>query len=223
MRELKILNSMPKIINKIVKLLITSDFFLNLGWGLLAPIFALFIAENIAVESISEAAKIAGFAALSYWITKAVLQVPIGYYLDKNHGERDDFWVMVIGTFITAFVPIGYLISSEAWHIYFFQIIHAIGMSLVWPSWLAIFTRHIDKGKEAFEWGMESTFLAVGAGIAGGLGGIIAGAFGFNVVFIFVSALSFLSATLLLFIKSEILPRDKDHVKVVPAKPFVEP
>lgn len=213
---------MPKIINKIIKVLITSDFFFNLGWGLLSPVFAIFILEKIATQSITEAAKVAGFAALFYWITKSILQVPIGHYLDKNHGEKDDFWFMVIGTFLAAFVPIGYLFSSVPWHIYLLQILHAAGMSMAFPSWLAIFTRHIDKGREAFEWSMETTSIGAGAGIAGGVGGIMASVFGFNVLFIFVSALTVLSVILLLFIKNDVFIRDKDSI-IVPMKSIVEP
>lgn len=213
---------MPKIINRIIKILIVSDFFLNLGWGLLAPVFAIFILENIATQSISEATKVAGFAALFYWITKSFLEIPIGHFLDKKHGEKDDFWLMVIGTFITALVPIGYLFSSAPWHIYFFQIIHAAGMAMTLPSWLAIFTRHIDKGKEAFEWGMATTSIGTGAGIAGGLGGIMAGVFGFDILFIFVSIFTLLSAVLLLFVKNNIFAKDGDGF-FIPMKSVVEP
>ncbi|TSC95122.1 MAG: hypothetical protein CEN87_134 [Parcubacteria group bacterium Licking1014_1] len=214
---------MPKFANKIIKILIASDFILNLGWGLVSPIFAIFIVENITSRGPLEAAKIAGFAALFYWITKSILQVPIGRYLDKNHGEKDDFWFMVIGTFLAAFVPIGYLFSSLPWHIYLLQILHAVGMSMAFPSWLAIFTRHIDKGKEAFEWSMESTFLSAGAGIAGGLGGILAAVFGFKTIFVIVSTLNVISAIFLIFVKKDISLRDKDSIRAVPVRPFVEP
>ena len=54
------LKTIPKLINKIIKVLIVSDFFLNLGWGLMGPVFAIFIVQNITIGSISEAAKIAG-------------------------------------------------------------------------------------------------------------------------------------------------------------------
>jgi MFS family permease len=214
---------MPKFANKIINVLITSDFILNLGWGLVSPIFAIFIIENITSRGPLEAAKIAGFASLFYWITKSVLQVPIGHYLDKNHGEKDDFWFMVIGTFLAALVPIGYLFSSLPWHIYLLQILHAIAMSMAFPSWLAIFTRHIDKGREAFEWSMESTFLSAGAGIAGGLGGVLVGVLGFKMVFILVSILDIISAILLIFIKKDVSSKGEYTTRVVPTRPFVEP
>lgn len=200
---------MPKPINRIIRILIVSDVFLNSGWGLLGPVFAIFIVQKIAIEGASEAAKVAGFSSLVYWIVKSCLQIPIGRYLDKNHGEKDDLWFMVIGTFLTGLVPFGYMISSQPWHIYAFQVLHAFGMAMVIPSWSAVFTRHIDKGEEAFEWGLRSTSLGFGAGIAGALGGIIAAVFGFNLIFILVGTFTIVSAILLLLIHKDIAPHDK--------------
>lgn len=214
---------MPKIINKLIKILIASDFFLNLGWGLLAPIFAIFILQSITSGNAIKAAEVAGFSALFYWITKSSIEIPIGRFLDKTDGENDDFWFMVVGLFIVSLVPIGYLFSYQAWHIYAFQVIHAIGMAMALPSWLAIFTRHIDKGKEAFEWSMETTSIGLGAGIAGGLGGIAVAFFGFQIIFIFVSLLTMFSTAMLLLVRKDIFPKDRDGVRISTEKPVVEP
>lgn len=199
---------MPKAINRVIKCLIYSDLIFHGGWGLLGPIFAIFLIQNITKGSTLEAVKVAGFASLTYWIVKSTLQIPIGRYLDKNHGERDDFRFMVLGTFLTGFVPFGFMISSQPWHIYAFHVLHAVGMAMVIPSWSAIFTRHIDKGKEAFEWGLRSTSLGFGAGIAGAVGGIIAGLYGFQIVFISVGVFTMIAATFLLAIHKDIVPRD---------------
>jgi len=214
---------MTNTISKIVKTLIISDFFLNLGWGLLAPVFAIFILQNIVADNALKAAEVAGFAALCYWITKSFLEIPIGHFLDKNHGEKDDFWFMVIGTLLTAVVPIGFLFSSLPWHIYFFQVIHAVGMAMTLPSWLAIFTRHIDKGREAFEWGMETTSIGMGAGIAGGFGGVMASIVGFKALFIFVSLFTIFSGLLLLLVKNNISARNKEVIRISTEKPVIEP
>ncbi len=200
---------MPKSINKVVKILISSDLFLNSGWGLLGPVFAIFVLENIAVGNPAEGVKIAGFASLTYWVVKSSLQIPIGKYLDKNHGEKDDFWFVVSGTFLAGLAPFGFIFASQPWHIYGFQVIHAIGMAMAIVSWNAIFTRHIDKGREALEWGLDSTALGFGAGIAGALGGILAAAFGFKLIFILVGSFTIIAAGLLLLIHKEIAPKDK--------------
>ncbi len=203
--------------------MITSDFFLNLGWGFLSPVFAIFILEKISNTGPVHAAEIAGLSALFYWIPKSLFEIPVAIYLDKNKGEKDDFWAMIVGFFILAAVPIGYLFSTVPWHIYLFQVIYALGMSMALPSWMAIFTRHIDKGKEAFEWGMESSAIGMGAGIAGGLSGILVALLGFNALFIFVSAFTLLSIVIMLFIRKHIFSRDGHFVIFSGQKPIVEP
>lgn len=209
---------MFKSINKVIKILIVSDFFFQYGWGLLSPIFAIFILENITRENPVEAVKVAGFAALAFWLVKSLLQIPIGQYLDKNHGEKDDFWFMFLGTLISGLVPFGYLMSSRPWHIYSFEILYAVTMAMVVPSWSAIFTRHIDKGKEAFEWGTRSTVLGFGVGIAGAIGGLLVAILGFKTVFVFVGIFTIFSALLLLFIHKEISPRDHLFPRFPPSK-----
>ena len=213
---------MAKLFNKVVKILVTSDFFLNLGWGLVSPVFALFILEKVTINDPLKAAEVAGLSALFYWISKSLLEIPIGSILDKKHGEKDDLWFMIAGTFLTSVVPLGYIFSSEPWHIYLWQVVHAIGMALAVPSWSAIFTRHIDKGKEGLEWSLESTSIGLGAGIAGGLGGIIAGYMGFNSLFVMISILNIISVILLLFIKKDVFVK-RDGTGVIVEKPVVAP
>lgn len=214
---------MAKFINKIIKTLVLSDLFLNLGWGLLSPVFAIFILKNISVSSPEKAAEVAGLAALFYWIPKSFFEIPIGIYLDKNHGEKDDFRFMFAGMLIISIVPIGFLFSHLPWHIYIWQVLHAVGMAMVLPSWLAIFTRHIDKDQEAFEWSLESTAIGTGAGIAGGLSGIIASRFGFDSLFFFASGLTFLSTLILLIIRRKMFLRDGHPIILAGEKPVVEP
>ena len=171
----------------------------------------------------AQAAEIAGLAALFYWIPKSFFEIPIAIYLDKNPGEKDDFWFMIAGFVIIALVPIGYIFSSAPWQIYLLQVIYAAGMAMALPSWMAIFTRHIDKGKEAFEWGMETSVIGTGAGIAGGLSGILVAMLGFKVLFVFVSGFTILSTILLLFIKNHVFSRDGHFVIFSGEKPVVEP
>ena len=205
---------MPKFINKVIKILIASDFFLNLGWGFMGPIFTVFIIEKIATGSTAEAVQIAGFASMIYWVVKSILQIPVGHYLDRNHGEKDDFWFMTIGTFLVAFVPLAYLFSSQVWHLYLTQVFYAIFSAMLVPSWSAIFTRHVDRGREAVEWGSYSTAFGIAGGISGGVGGMAVASFGFEAVFIFISLFTALSALLLLAIKSEISPQNKETIRV---------
>ena len=154
---------MLKSINKVIKILILSDFFLLSAWGLISPILAIFIIGNIKNGDV----KVIGIAVGIYWLTKSILQIPIGKYLDRTHGEKDDFYFLVLGTFLSSLTPLGYIFSFLPWHIYILQSIHAFGIAMSIPAWGGIFMRHIDKGKEAFSWSLESSSIGIGAGIAG--------------------------------------------------------
>ncbi len=71
-------------------------------------------------------------------------------------------------------------------------------------GWSAIFTRHIDKGKEATEWGLDATSYGIGIGISAAIGGWAVTQFGFNPVFIAVGVMGLIGVALLLGIKNKI-------------------
>lgn len=183
--------------------MVFSDLFLNSGWGLIGPILAVFIIKNIEGGDV----RVAGIAVGIYLIVKSVLQIPIAHYLDLNHGEKDDYYALFIGTLLTAITPIIFIFSTISWHIYIAQIIHAVGMAMAIPSWSAIFTRHIEKKREAFCWSLDSSALGLGAGITGIIGGTVAQNFGFLPLFLGVSILNIIAAFLFLFIIKDILPK----------------
>lgn len=206
-------------INKVVRYLIASDLALSAGWGFIAPIFAIFIVDKIEGGD----ASVAGFAIGLYWITKSLVQPFLARYLDRNHGEIDDFYFLAGGLFVAGLVPLGYLFISMPWQLYAVEFIHALAMACVIPTWAGIFTRHIDKGQEAFEWSIESTALGLGAGIAGITGGVLVEKFGFQSVFILVSAFTMLAVMVLFPVRPLIIPKGKELVR--PAKktpPFSE-
>ena len=200
---------MLKSINKVIKVLSLSDIALLTGLGFFTPIFAIFIAQKITLGDAGEAARVAGFAMAIYWGLKSCLQIPFGSYLDKEQGEKDDLYFVVIGNILATISVFGYIFSSAAWHIYLLSALYSLGMAMNIPGWTAMFTRHIDKGKEAFEWATRSTAIGIGAGIAGALGGIITEQFGFNVLFVLSGVFVLLSSLVLFFIYDDLVPRKK--------------
>ncbi|MBM3250918.1 MAG: MFS transporter [Candidatus Nealsonbacteria bacterium] len=209
---------MSEKINKVIKILILSDLILLTGLGFVAPIFAIFIANNIKGGDV----RVAGFAASIYWIILSLVLIPFGRYLDKNHGEQDDLWFIIIGNFLAAFAVLGYIYSFLPWHIYALQGIYGVGMGMNIPGYTAIFTRHIDKGKEALSWSIRGAFVGMGTGVAGALGGTIAHYFGFKVLFLGVFVLLILSSVLLFLISKDISPKNKKMPKV-PRTKTIEP
>ena len=133
-----------------------------------------------------------------------MLRIPIGIFLDNRPSERDDYWFLVTGFFLAALVPLGYIFTYCVWHLYLLQIINAVAMAMGLSGWQAIFARHIDKGKEATELGLDATSVGLGIGISGAVGGWVAMQFGFNALFIGVSVIGLIGVAILLYLKNDI-------------------
>ena len=213
---------MLKSINKVIKTLIASDVALLTGFGFIAPIFAIFVAQSITIGDTTQAARVTGFAMAIYWGVKSIFQIPLGKYLDKKHGEKDDLYFVIIGNVLAALSVFGYVFSSAVWHIYALKALYALGMAMNIPGWTAIFSRHLDKGQEAFEWATRSTAIGIGAGAAGALGGVVASVLGFNLLFVGVGIFALISAALPFLIYSNLVPRKKGP-RVPGAKALQEP
>jgi predicted MFS family arabinose efflux permease len=204
-------------LNRVVKILIASDFLLQSGWGLIGSIFAIFLIQDIEGGTIA----MVGFISTVYWISKSILQPFIAKYLDRDHSEKNDFLFLVIGMYVANLVPLGYIFSTQPWHIYILELIRGIAMACVIPTWSAIFTRHIDKGREAFSWSMESTSIGFATGLAAYLGSLIATFLGFKFVFVLVSLFGVLSSSALLLIRNNIFIKNRFSPTIPPReKPF---
>ncbi|OGN07564.1 MAG: hypothetical protein A3B86_00520 [Candidatus Yanofskybacteria bacterium RIFCSPHIGHO2_02_FULL_38_22b] len=167
-------------INHVIRTMIISDFYLNSGLGLYGPIFAIFVTKQIEGGSI----EVIGFAAGITQLFKVVLQLPIAKYLDRNHGEYDDFYSMVLGGFLIAIAPFLYLFASKISHLYMIQAIYGIGLAFLVPPWYAIFSRHLDKRHENIEWSFESITIGIATAGSAAIGGVLANRLGFKAVFI---------------------------------------
>lgn len=166
-------------INHVIRTLVLSDFFVNAGFSVFAPIFAIFVTKQISGGTL----EVVGFAAAIVQIAKISLEVPIARFLDKNHGEYDDFYSLILGSVLIAVVPFMYLIATEVKHLYFISALYGAGIAFIVPPWYAIFSRHLDKLNESFEWSLDSVAIGIAGAGAAAVGGMLAQKFGFNFVF----------------------------------------
>lgn len=187
-------------VNKIIKFLLFSDFIFWSGWGLVAPIFALFIVSHI--QGGNEF--IVGVSTAIYSAVSTLLRIPIGLYLDSQSHERSDLSFAIIGLCIASISSLGFALAFLPWHLYLLQAIHAIGMAMNLSGWTALYTRHIDKGRESTEWGISAVSVGVGGAVMAVIGGWAATKYGFDVIFAGVGLLGFAGAAMLLFIRREI-------------------
>ena len=180
-------------VNKTIRSLIVSDFFLFFALGLLSPIFAVFILNNVGNKI-----EIIGYAVAIYWLTRVITVIPFSHLMDKLKGEMDEYYFMIIGTFIIAVVPLFYIISSQPWHIYLLQIVHGLANSLAVPAWRILFTNHIDSRIVGFEWSLEDVGVGVATATSAVIGAYIADKFGFNFLFVAIFIFGLIATAILL-------------------------
>ncbi|MEK7635912.1 MAG: MFS transporter [Patescibacteria group bacterium] len=196
-------------LNKIIRYLIISDLLLWSGWGVIDPIFSIFVIENIAGATLISV----GLLATIYWGVKSIAQIPISIILDKNKGEKDDFYMIIAGMLIAGVSAFSFVFAKELWQVYLIQFFKGLGFALYLPSWMAMFSRHLDKKHAAFDWALNSSSVGIGIGLAGIIGGSIASLFGFKSVFIATSLFAILSAIILLFVRKSIITKNGIEIK----------
>jgi len=186
--------------HKIIRTLILSDIFILSGFGLISPVLAVFFTEQIRGGSLG----VAGLASTIFLLVKSCLVLPIARFLDQTKGEKDDFYAMILGSTLTSLVPFSYLIIREPIQLYAVQMFYGLGEALSYPSWLAIFTRHVCNKKTGFTWGLYYTLTDVGGAITAGIGGMLADYLGFRPLFVLVGTLSLVGSSVLLLFYKEI-------------------
>ena len=196
-------NWFPKL-NQVILVIVMAYFVLTAAAGFLPPIYAVFITTQVVGASVASV----GLAITIYWITKSVLQLFVARFIDRNHGEIDDFYFMIAGGLLNAVFLSLYYLATNIVHVYTLQFLLGAADAMVIPPFYAIFTRHIDKGKEGFEWALFSSF-SIGAGSALGaiLGGVLGASIGIRAVFPVVGILTIIATILLIFLKPYILPK----------------
>lgn len=177
--------------HKVLKILIISSIFYNFAAGLLGPIYAIF------VQQIGGTIITASVAWSIYTFFIGVLLLIFGRIEDKFNKRK----LFVIGRAVNTFGIVGYLFVSSPFQLFVVQGVLGIAVALMNPTFEAIFSRGLSKGKESSEWSTWEGSINIMYAIASLVGGTIATIFGFRILFVFMafaSALSTLAATALL-------------------------
>jgi len=175
-----------------LKLLILSDILIISSFGLIAPIFAIFIDGGIEGGSLVSA----GLATTIFLVVKSSAQLPLSKYLiDK---EKHKTRLLVFGTFLIITVPFIYVFAEHVNTIFVAQAIYGLGTAFAYPAWFSLFITYVNKKHKGFEYAIYSTSVGLGMALSAFLGAKIAETFGFKPLFIFVGAIAFLGFLLLI-------------------------
>ena len=189
--------------NRIIKLLLISDIFVLTGFGLMQPILAIFIKDNLVGGTIFSA----GLASMLFIITKSFVQLPFSRFVDRRN-RIFEVRGLIVGTVLISIVPFIYILSNHIYFIYIAQVIYGIGSGLAYPPWFDMWTRNLDKKNRSYEWSLYSTLTGLGAGAAAVIGAVVAQYFGFVYTFLLVGAMSMIGCLILVKLEN-MLPRRK--------------
>lgn len=172
--------------------MILSDVLILSSFGLIGPIFAIFIIENLEGGTIVAA----GLSTTIFLVVKSTVQMPLSrYFIDKEkHKTRS----LLLGTLLIIAVPFIYIAAKSVYAIYIAQAIYGLGAAMAYPSWFSLFTTYMDKKHKGFEYTLWSTSIGVGTAITAYFGAKIAELLGFKTLFFFVGLVALLGFCLLI-------------------------
>ncbi|MBM3281195.1 MAG: MFS transporter [Candidatus Harrisonbacteria bacterium] len=189
-------------INDLVRFFILADLMVFSGWGLIDPLFSIFIIEKIPGATLITV----GISTALYLVSRALIQLPIAHFIDATKNEKDDFLVMIFGLLVISGTSLAFIFVANIPQLFLLSCLRAIAFGMYNAGWYGIFARHLDKGKEAFDWSLDNSIIALSTGVSGLISGIIAETLGFSTLFIICSALSLLSAAILFYVPRIIFP-----------------
>lgn len=187
-----------KKINPIIIRLMFSDIFVGTGFGLIEPILAIFIKDNLRGGTIFTV----GFASTIFLISKSLTQLPFSRHVD-THDDRDDLKWLFRGTVLIAIVPFIYIFAQNIYHVFLAQLIYGIGSGLAYSTWLGLWSTHLDRKYESFEWSLYSTVVSLGTACSATIGAAAAEFIGFTFTFILVGIMSIIGCLILYSLKKD--------------------
>lgn len=189
-------------VGRIVKFLVLVDLALLGGWGLMEPIFPIFIHDQVAGATLTTI----GVSAAIYWVLKSVLQLPIANFLDRTPGDKMSFYTLELALLLAALAAFSFSWVTTVPGLYLVQVLHAVAFAFYIPSWSGVFARHLDSGRISFDWSLDSTAVGISAGLSGLAGSLVAARWGFTSVFVAAGIFTLASAAVLLFAADVVLP-----------------
>lgn len=206
--------SNPKI-NKAIKTLLLFIFIFNVAAGLYMPIIAIYLNQNILGVTLTAI----GTSIAIYSIVKSIFQILIAKKLDTLDGEKTDFIFLLVGILIAIVYSLGFLYIKNVNHLYILQILTGIADACIMASYYAIFSHHIDKESQGFEWSLFSIVgLTISAAIGSTIGGYIASRWGFDHIFILAAVFNSIAAIMLItlfpFIKNFRQPKHYKNLEI---------
>lgn len=159
-------------LNRVVLLLSLADIF---SWGPYMVISAL-SGLYLAIKLEMDAVQVVAIGTSIYYITRTILQMPIGKISDKIKSDSDEILFLLIGAILMGLPFIVYPFISIPIHYYILQFVFGLGVSFNLTNWRKLFALNVDKNMEGTQYGFYEICMSGGAAVfsalIGGLGSL---------------------------------------------------
>lgn len=174
-------------INTIIKAYITAEMLLWSAWNFITPIFAIFV-----IQIPGGTVDVAASSYSVYLLVRVIFELISGKYLiHKSIAYK--FLITVLGLSIISLAYFGLAFSTLIWELYLFYGMVGLGIGLASPAKNTLFSSHLDKRKDAMQWGVMDAAVFLAMSLSAVVGGFIARVYGFQTLFIVAGILNIVS------------------------------
>jgi len=114
-------------------------------------------------------------------------------------------YVIVTGYLLIALGFFGYTQVESVTQLLVVQAIVGMGEAIYSPSFDALYSKHLDNGKYASEWGVWESMNYFSIAFGAVMGGLLVDRFGFDIMFAVMGIFSFMSAFYLMFLPKKVI------------------
>lgn len=185
-----------RLFNKQIRILLFTNGLILIASAMLGPIYALFV-EKIGGDLLD-----ASYAFGIYALAAGVTTLVSGKYADKM---KENELIVVAGYAIMGIAFFGYLFVNSVWSLLVVQILIGLGEAIYSPAFDAVYSKHLDGHKSGREWGAWESINYFTTSFGAITGGFLVTLFNFNIIFIVMGLLCFISAIYIFLLPRRVL------------------
>lgn len=157
-----------------LRILLEASAFSTLAAGLFGPIYAIFV-EDVGGDILD-----AGMAWFVFTMSTGLAIYLVGRWEDRlKHQEN----MVIFSYLVSAMGMFGYILVSNKFELLLVQLVLGISNAIGTPAYDALYSKYLDRGREASEWGLwEMTYYVITA-LGALFGAYIAELYGFKMLF----------------------------------------
>lgn len=178
------------------QILLYSNGLVKIATAMFGPLYALF------VEQIGGNLFHASLAIFIFAFSAGITTLLAHRYTEKI---KDNELVLVWGYLLLGFGFLGYVFVNSITTLFLVQAIIGIAEAVYSPVFDKLYSKHLTWGQQAVQWSHQKATYYFVAGLGAVFGGLIVILYGFDIIFLLIASLCFLSSAYIWFLPREIL------------------